>query len=199
MRPPLGGVRQRESDGGQVLMRDVPVDAVAPCIGLYGDRGAGDDPGPGGLTAGLLAHLVPTRLHAGMVRAARRSRSRLRRQAPATRRPVGQPQLPMTVQCVSAEADGPMRGMRLSRRLSRTQARSAASWVSFAVQRLTPPAITAPTSTPARPTIRRYWNWQHRHRNRPTISCSPWSLASRPGNPLRAAGLRFASSAMVKL
>jgi hypothetical protein len=107
--------------------------------------------------------------------------------------------MPMTVQCVSAEADGLMRGMRLSRRLSRTQARSAASRVSFAVQRLTPPAITAPTSTPTRPTIRRYWNCQHRHRNRLTISCSPWSPASRPGNPLRAAGLRFASSAMVKL
>jgi hypothetical protein len=91
-RPPLGGVRQRESDGGQVLVGGVPVDAVAPFIGLDGDGGAGGDPGPGGLTAGLPAHPVPTRLHAGRVRAAWRSRSRLRRQAPATRRPVRQPQ-----------------------------------------------------------------------------------------------------------
>jgi hypothetical protein len=37
VRPPLGGVRQRESDGGQVLVGGVPVDAVAPCIGVDGD------------------------------------------------------------------------------------------------------------------------------------------------------------------
>jgi hypothetical protein len=54
------------------------VDAVAPCIGLDGDGGAGGDPGPGGLTAGLPAHPVPTWLHAGSAHAARRSRSRLR-------------------------------------------------------------------------------------------------------------------------
>ncbi len=45
MRPPLGGVWQRESDGGQVLAGGVAVDAVAPCIGLDGDGGAGGDPG----------------------------------------------------------------------------------------------------------------------------------------------------------
>jgi hypothetical protein len=41
VRPPLGGVRQQESDGGQVLVSGVPVDAVAPCVGLDGDSGAG--------------------------------------------------------------------------------------------------------------------------------------------------------------
>jgi hypothetical protein len=70
VRPPLGGVRQRESDGGQVVVGGVPVDAVAPCVGLDGDGGAGGDPGPGGLTAGLPAHPVPARLHAGRIRAA---------------------------------------------------------------------------------------------------------------------------------
>jgi hypothetical protein len=87
VRPPLGGVRQRESDGGQVLVGGVAVDAIAPCIGLDGDGGAGGDPGPAGLTAGLPAHPVPARRHAGRVRAAWRSRSRLRRQAPAAWRP----------------------------------------------------------------------------------------------------------------
>jgi len=59
VRPPPGGVRQRESDGGQVLAGGVPADAVAPCIGLDGDGGAGGDPGPAGLAAGLLAHPLP--------------------------------------------------------------------------------------------------------------------------------------------
>jgi hypothetical protein len=86
VRPPLGGVR--ESDGGQVLVGGVPVDAVAPCIGVDGDGGAGGDPGPGGLTAGRPANPVPARLHAGTIRAAWRSRSRLRHQTPATRRPA---------------------------------------------------------------------------------------------------------------
>jgi len=91
VRPPPGGVRQRESDGGQVLIGGVPVDAVAPCVGLDADGGARGDPGPGRLTAGLPAHPAPAWLHAGRVRAAWRSRSRLRRQAPATWRPVGGP------------------------------------------------------------------------------------------------------------
>jgi hypothetical protein len=95
VRPPPGGVRQRESDSGQILVGGVPVDAVAPGIGLDGDGGAGGDPGPGGLTAGLPAHPVPARLHAGRIRAAWRSRSRHRRETPATRRQARRPQLPM--------------------------------------------------------------------------------------------------------
>jgi hypothetical protein len=57
-----------------------PVDAVAR-IGLDAGGGSGGDPGSGGLTAGLPAHPVPAWLHAGRARPARRSRSRLRRQA----------------------------------------------------------------------------------------------------------------------
>ena len=86
------------SDGprGRSPGREHARGAVAPCIGLDGDGGAGGDPGPGGLTASLPVHPVPTRLHAGRIRAAWRSRSRLRRQAPVTWRPVRQPQLPPT-------------------------------------------------------------------------------------------------------
>ncbi len=86
------------SDGprGRSPGREHARGAVAPCIGLEGDGGAGGDPGPGGLTASLPVHPVPTRLHAGRIRAAWRSGSRLRRQAPVTWRPVRQPQLPPT-------------------------------------------------------------------------------------------------------
>jgi hypothetical protein len=78
VRPLPGGARQGNPMAVRSSQAVDRVDAVAPCIGLDGDGGAGGDPGPGGLTVGLPAHPVPAWPHAGSAHAARRTRSRLR-------------------------------------------------------------------------------------------------------------------------